>query len=292
MGFYKKIQANPTMEGMAEIIPDVVFSHAGGVDLKMQLIVPWWDREGTRAPSYPLVVFVQGSSWTFPNVWYEVPQLCELARDGYAVATITHRNATEGHAFPACLQDVKTAIRFLRKNAKCYGIDAERVGLWGTSSGANLALLAALTEGRKSYETSEHEGYSSAVDYVVACFPTTDFVAYMQDENSDQEIKDIFVALSGGSVDGDMTVLKAMSPYILVKRAVEEGRTACRLPIFLAHGDADELIPHGQSWKLYEALKEAGNDVTMVTVEGGPHEQMFWSREMLAMIFDFIKSRH
>lgn len=290
MGFYKTIKYNPTMEGMAEVIPDIVFSYADGEELKMQLILPWWDREGDSVPSYPLVIFTQGSSWTFPNVWYEVPQLSELAKRGFAVATITHRNALEGKVFPACLQDIKTAIRYLRANAETYGIDAERVGLWGTSSGANLSLLAAMTEGDGRYTTVEHTGYPDKVDYVVACFPTTDFVEYYCDENSDNEIKNIFDELSGGKVDEDMTVLKKMSPYYLVKDAADNNEKVFNNPVFLAHGDADELIPHRQTMKLYEIMKETGYDVSMVTVEGGPHEQTFWSREMLAMIFEFIEA--
>lgn len=289
MGFYKTIKYNPTMEGMAEVIPDIVFSYADGEELKLQLILPWWDREGDSVPSYPLVVFTQGSGWTFPNVWYEVPQLSELAKRGFAVATITHRNAIEGKPFPACLQDVKTAIRYLRANAKIYGIDAERVGLWGTSSGANLSLLAAMTEGDERYSTIEHAGFSDKVDYVVACFPTTDFVEYYCDETSDEEIKNIFDELSGGKVDKDMAVLKEMSPYYLVKNAAKNNGKIFNKPIFLAHGDSDDLIPHRQSMKLYEIMKESGYDVSMVTVEGAPHEQQFWSREMFSMIFEFIE---
>ncbi len=285
MGNIIKLPSNPAWEGMAEVFPDVVFSQAGGEELKMQIIAPWWDRGGKEVPAYPLVVFVQGSAWTFPGVWYQIPQLSELARKGYVVATITHRNSMEGHPFPACLQDVKTAIRFLRKNAPLYGIDAERVGLWGTSSGANLSLLAAMTEGEERYITEEYQGYSDRVDYVAACFPTTDLVEYMLDDGGEQEIKDIFTALSGGIVDEEMSVLKEMSPY----HRVQEGLLTEYPPLLIAHGDADELIPHNQSLKLYEALEKKGADVTMVTVEGAPHEDAFWSQEMLEFIYHFIE---
>lgn len=279
------LQANKTWEGMAEIFPDVIFSHAGGEELKMQIIAPWWNREGTEIPQYPLVVFVQGSAWTFPGVWYQIPQLSELARKGYVVATITHRNSLEGHPFPACLQDVKTAIRFLRKNASQYGIDAERIGLWGTSSGANLSLLAAMTEGEERYITEEYSEYSDHVNFVAACFPTTDLVEYMLDEEAEREIKDIFTALSGGEVDEEMSVLREMSPYYRVK----ERDAVTYPPLLIAHGDADELIPHQQSVKLYKELEKKGADVTMVTVEGAPHEDAFWSQEMLELIYDFIR---
>ncbi len=289
MSDIKRIKYNPTMEGMAEIIPDVVFSNAGGVELKMQIILPWWDRENKNLiPSYPLVVFVQGSAWTFPNVWYEVPQLCELARKGYVVATITHRNSLEGHPYPACIEDIKTAIRYLRKNAKSYGIDTEKVGIWGTSSGGNLALLTAMTIGDDRYITDEHTGYSDKVNFCVSCFPTTDFVECMKSESFDKGIKDIFVALSGGSLDEDMTVLKNMSPYHIVDECIKNNKKLQCPPIFMAHGTKDMLIPYEQSEKLYYKLKECETDVTMVAVEDAPHEGPFWSREFLDMVFEFI----
>ncbi|MCB8600020.1 alpha/beta hydrolase, partial [Blautia sp. DFI.9.9] len=68
------------------------------------------------------------------------------------VATVQHRSALDGHAFPAFLQDVKTAIRYLRAHAAEYQIDPDRVGIWGTSSGANAALLTALTPNDPRYE--------------------------------------------------------------------------------------------------------------------------------------------
>ena len=80
MGDRIKVQANPSWEGMAEIFPDVVFSRTEGVELKMQIIAPWWDREGKEIPRYPLVVFVQGSAWTIPVVWYHIPQMFHRAK--------------------------------------------------------------------------------------------------------------------------------------------------------------------------------------------------------------------
>lgn len=288
MSDVKIIKSNPSMEGMAEIIHDVVFSVAEGVELKLQLILPWWDRAG-QVPSYPLIVFVQGSGWTFPNVWYEVPQLCEFAKKGYAVATITHRNSLEGYPFPACLMDVKTAIRYLRKNAGIYGIDKERVGIWGTSSGGNLALLTAMTIGDERYETEEYKGYSDKVNYCVSCFPTTDFVECMESPDFDKGIKDIFAALSGGAIDENMTVLKEISPYYISENSIEKNLKVNYPPIFLAHGTKDMLIPYKQSEKMYQSLKRLGADATMVAVEDAPHEGSFWSREIIEMIYDFIE---
>src|SRR5690606_6431839 len=112
------------------------------------IMVPWYEKTDSledEVPRRPLIVFLQGSGWTFPDVNYEIPQLAEYARNGYVVATITHRSYKDGYPAPAFLQDAKTAIRFLRKNANVYGIDPNRVCFWGTSSGGNTAMLVAMT---------------------------------------------------------------------------------------------------------------------------------------------------
>lgn len=303
MGYEKMISFNPEMDGLAEIFPDITFSHAGGCELKLHLIMPWWNRENTECPSFPLVVFVQGCGWTFPNVWLEVPQLSAFAQKGYVIALVTHRDATEGHPFPACIEDVKTAIRFLRKNAKEYAIDPTRIGLWGTSSGANISLLCALYPKRNCFDIIAHSensalaklkrlqpieyaDFSDEVNYIISCFPTTDFVEFYDDPQMDAGIKEVFEALSGGFVDQERSVLKAMSPYHLLK----EKENITLPPIFLAHGTGDSLIPYNQSAKFYKLLKETDTDVTWVTVEQGEHEGSFWSHKLLNMIFEFIQN--
>lgn len=282
MSYDKTIKANTSLKGMVEILPDIVFSEKN--NLKMQVIAPWWDRLETEIPEYPLIVFVQGSAWTFPNVWYEVPQLCMLAKRGFVVATVTHRNSMEKNPFPACLNDVKTAIRFLRKHAKDFGIDAERVGIFGTSSGANLSLLTAMSNNSDEYKTEEHSEYSDKVNCCIACFPPSNLVESMQDENFDEGIKEIFKALT----NNDMTVLEKMSPTIIAEKMSEEEAKKL-VPILICHGDKDNLIPFKQGRDLYDNLIKKGANTSFIKVTDAPHEGSFWSDKILELIFDFIE---
>lgn len=276
---------NPSLEGMSEIFTSVAYSKAQGVDLKMEIICPWWDRLAAAAtPKYPCIVFVQGCGWTFPYVWSQLPQLCTLSRRGYVVATITHRNAVDGHPYPACLQDVKTAIRYLRKHSDTYGIDSNRLGIWGTSSGGSLALLTAMTMDSEKYKTDEHRKYWDGVNFAAACFPPTDLVELYQTRDFDTNIKNTFMALANGSMDNITEVLKEMSPFHMASPQINLP------PVFLAHGTADTLIPYSQSEKLYEKLSEYSADVTFATVKDAPHEGSFWSAPIYNTIFDFIES--
>ena len=142
----KEISNNPTLAGQIRLIEDIVYSAADGEAQKMSILAPWTQRyKDLPQTKRPLLVFVQGSSWTTPTLGEKIPQLVQFVHAGYIVATVQHRSALDGHAFPAFLQDVKTAIRYLRAHAAEYQIDPDRVGIWGTSSGANAALLTALT---------------------------------------------------------------------------------------------------------------------------------------------------
>ena len=83
---------NPTLTGLARLTRNVAY-RTGADDLVMDIIAPQstGDDDDRR---YPTVVFVQGSAWTTPDRDYEIPQLSELAREGFVVATVNHRNAS------------------------------------------------------------------------------------------------------------------------------------------------------------------------------------------------------
>lgn len=278
---YKVFSNNPSLTGFARIVPDVVFSTETGVELKLTLLHPW-NIEGKK---YPLVVFLQGSAWTFPDVCYEIPQLSALARQGYVVATITHRNSLEGHPFPAYLEDTKTAIRFLRANADQYGIDPNRVCMWGTSSGGNTALLVGLTGDDPAFRTGEYAAFSDAVQLVVECFGPSDLPKMIDPARAeaDPEGAKLIMALKG---DGDLLdVMRRMSPVNYVKKGEKYP------PFLLLHGDADDVVPYAQSEEMLDALQDACVDARLVRIEGAPHEGSFWSDGLVEEIHGFIREK-
>jgi acetyl esterase/lipase len=280
----KVIGNNPALEGMARVVPDIVYSTATGSDLKLTLMLPW-SREDGAAPALPLVLFVQGSAWTHPDIYFEIPQLCQLARDGYAVATIEHRNSLDGNPFPAYLQDTKTAIRFLRANAAEYGIDPRRVCIYGTSSGGNTALLVGVTGDDERFKTDEYREFSDAVQLVAECFGPANLTAMvdMASKEAEDNWGELFGALAGKNEMAD--VFKWMSP-------VEYLRPGAKYPPFLImHGDADALVPYEQSVEMYHRLIDCGADARMICVKGAPHEGSFWSRELIADIYGFIQQK-
>ena len=278
---------NPSLEGFASLQRDVVYTNCDGRDYTMDLLLPW-QVDNAKPVKHPLVVFVQGSGWTTPGRNYELPQLGKLAADGFVVATVGHRSCVDGYKAPAFLQDVKTAIRFLRANADKYGIDSERVCIWGTSSGGNTALLVGTTAGDPRFLTEEYKEFSDKVQLVVECFGPTDLNAMVTENYSflKDDPSTTFAMLCGFPYNDEVKSVMAMiSPL----NYVEEGRDFP--PFLLLHGTGDPVVDYTQSTRMYRKLLDCGYDATMYQVPGAPHEGSFWSRELLNVIFDFIKAR-
>lgn len=283
---YKTIRNNPKLEDLAQLVPDIVYSRIGELELKLHILLPW-SADEADIQKRPLIVFVQGSAWTFPNVNFEIPQLSEYARSGYIVATVTHRNCMEGHPAPAFLKDVKTAIRFLRAHADEYGIDTERVGIWGTSSGGNTALLVGLTGDDPRYKTDEYAEFSDKVNAVVDCFGPTDLYGIIKDHYSPEEDQPdkLFWQLCGGNILEHKYLLDEMSPLHILPDAL-----TCP-PMLLIHGDADDVVDFNQSLSMFRAMRASNHDAEMIRVSNAPHEGNFWSKELHSLISDYLSRK-
>lgn len=266
------IDANPDMRALAQVLPDIEFSSRDGVSLKLQLLVPW-----NTDKRYPLIVFLQGSGFQSPNVFYELPQLAAYARRGYVVATVTHRNFKDGYPAPEYLKDYKCAVRFLRAHADKYAIDKTRVCAYGTSSGGNTVLMAGLTGDDPAYKTCEYADESDAVQAVVECFGPTDMVGMIEGDEDRAYMKPF--AADPERIDACM---RAVSPLYLVT-----ADKPCP-PTLILHGDADDMVDYSQGERMYEKMLACGKDVDMVRVLGAPHEGPFWSERLHGIIMDYI----
>lgn len=275
------IPSNPEHQGLLDLKANIVYAAPGGEELAMQLVKPQWKAAGN---GFPLVVFIQGSGWTKPNQFWEIPQLSRLAQQGFVVASVTHRSCYTAPA-PAFLQDVKSALRFLRAHAAEYDIDKERVCVWGTSSGGNTALLMGMTADDPRFETEDWAGESTRVQAVVDCFGPTDLIrmAEVQYRDAPEKDKGLFYAL-GGSSDPEMCKqsLRTISPIFYA----QPGRDFP--PFLLLHGDADPVVLYTDTETFYTRMGECGYDMELVRVTDAPHEGSFWSVQLLDIIFDFI----
>lgn len=279
----EEIDNNQELKGQVRLIENVVYAAADGEAQKLALLTPWRQRYSadTMAPR-PLIVFVQGSSWRLPALGEQIPQLVQFVHQGYVVATVQHRNALDGHSFPAFLQDVKAAIRYLRAHAAEYAIDPSRVAVWGTSSGANAAMLVGLTGDVPEYQNEFSPDQSDAVNAVVACFGPTDVAATFERAHGIPGNLILQVSLFGPDSDQWPAKKAAMSPLMQIRDGQDYP------PFLLLHGDADQVVPYEQMVQMAAALDQHGIPVQAVRVRGANHECDFWSPAIYRRVGDFL----
>lgn len=208
-------------------------------------------RAGLDSPPRPLIVFVHGGGWSQANPrvgagYANFPAvLGYLAQRGYVVASIEYRFAQEA-PFPAPLDDLRVAVQFLRENALRFGIDGTRVGLWGMSSGAQLAALAAV-DGPQDTCVRAFAGWFGPYD-LRPPYPQN---AVLRDY------------LACGDRECAAGVLAAASPLVHVD--------AKDSPTLLVHGDLDKSVSPEQSKRFAAALAAAGVRTELKLVPGVGH---------------------
>jgi acetyl esterase/lipase len=172
---------------------------------------------------------------------------------------IVRHGSAPKYTVPEAVQDVRRAVRFVRMKAKDYGVDADRLGVFGGSAGGHLSLMLATTgdDGNKDAK-DEVLKHGSRVAAVVALYPPT-YVANW-DKQSD-EIKKHAGLRPPLSFDEKLT--PEISPRLKA--------TAKSAPSLMIHGDKDTLVPIEHSQKMIEALEKVKVPCKLATVEGAGH---------------------
>jgi acetyl esterase/lipase len=260
--------------GSVRVIPDQIYSNAGGTARLADVYLP----TASHSP-IPVVIWLHGGGWRFGDR-HLAPDLAQFAeQSGLAVLSIDYRLSDEAK-FPAPVEDVKTATRWVRSVADQFGLEVNRIGLWGSSAGGHLAACAALSE-ENDFRTHEHPAYSSAVQAVVDGYGPTNLAridaarAAMPSLGSDAESIAIGHVLPAGDPDSFESRLLGVP----VGGSVKEVELADPVyymragspPFLIMHGEADTLIPCSQSRYLFDALGSSGNDATLVLFENLKH---------------------
>jgi acetyl esterase len=234
-------------------LPEVVYSRAGGVELRMDIAVP----EG--AGPFPAVVCLHGGGWSMGSKKSFHPALREFVAQGMVAATAQYRLAPAVR-FPAQLDDVRAAVRFLRAHAAEWKIDPARVSLLGASAGGHLALLAAFRQA----------GGPDAVEKVISISGPTDLRDWRMGPGPEENLRktvgksgsDLLADLLGES-DRSAPIYATASPVAQVRPGLP--------PVLLFHWKDDQAVAAEQAARLAARLAKAGVPCQAVWFEGRGH---------------------
>ncbi len=226
---------------------DVAYCNSETLDL----YIP---RASARHP-LPLALFVHGGGMTSGDKTNISPAfLNALASAGYAVASVNYRLAPMAK-FPAQIEDVKCAIRFLRDKAPTYGLDPSEMFAFGTSVGGQFVALAALTGPRSVFDVGPYLNQPSSVTAVVDMFGPTNLT---ED--------------AGFSPSGTLRAFGAnVSRSDLVRASPTHYVVANAPPILLVQGVQDAKVHESQSIELYNDLSAVGDQSQLLLVQNMGH---------------------
>ena len=235
---------------------DVVYGTAGGVTLKLDAVVPPGDGP------FPAVVMVHGGAWQAGNKSHFHALFDTITKAGCAYFSIDYRLAPK-YKFPACADDVETAMKWVAAHAAEYHCDPKRIALLGESAGGHLVELVAT-------ESTETSGTRPAA--VVALYAPSDLKGladYLSSHGA--AIGPTLNSLVGHAIldDTALALIRDASPVTHVHAGLP--------PFLLLHGTADRLVPYTQSVTFQAALRAVGVPCDLVTVQGGAHGMIFWN---------------
>lgn len=239
------------------VVSDVRYCSGGGKPLLMDVFIP---KQRNRTPT-PAVLWIHGGGWERGDKnGNSGAQL--LADSGFVSASLFYRLSGES-PFPADIEDCKCAIRFLRANADRYGIDPHHIGVAGASAGGHLAELVATAHKSAGLEgKGGWQNVSSRVQAAAAYYGVSDFtVGAMQFQHHTGQV---VIKLFRGTEREKPNLYRKASPIFYISKDDP--------PLFLAHGEEDDLVPFDQSRRMAEAYVHAGLPVEFITVKNAGHD--------------------
>ncbi|QHG17855.1 alpha/beta hydrolase [Nostoc sp. ATCC 53789] len=225
---------------------DILFASPAGVPLKMEVYQP------PQVGKYPAVVVIYGGAWQYGNPHANSEFNQYIAHQGYTVFAIDYRHAPK-YQFPSQLDDVRTALNFIRKNAASYEADPERMVLIGRSAGAHLAMLAA-------YQPDAPPILAVINYYGPVNLPEGYKTPPVPDPINTRAVLKAFL---GGSLEELPNQYKIASPINYLTHPLP--------PTLLIYGSRDHLVEARFGRQMYESLHNSGNTAVFLQIPWAEH---------------------
>lgn len=224
----------------------IEFANPNGVPLKMDVYRP------PQIGKYPAIIVIYGGSWQRGDPRQNADFSRYMAAQGYTVFAIAYRHAPR-YRFPAQLQDVQSAIAFIRQHANEYEADRDRIALLGRSAGAHLAMLAA------------YQPDAPPIRAVVSYYGPVDLVkGYADPPRPDPiDVRNVLQKFLGGRPDEFPELYRQASPINYATRQVP--------PTLLIYGRSDRIVKVKFGENLYKKLRVSGNTAILLEIPWAEH---------------------
>jgi alpha-L-fucosidase 2 len=235
----------------ASVTKDIEYGQAGGESLKLDANAP--DGDGP----FPVAILIHGGGWATGDkaALFHIPTEA-LSKANFTWFSINYRLAPK-NLWPACFDDVRTAIRWVKAHAAEYKGDPNRIALIGYSAGGHLALLAATTA------TDD-----TRVQAVVGMSPPSDLELDLPQRGGLSTSLQHLLNRPKEVTDESRKMLHEMSAINYVKPGLP--------PMLLIQGDADKSVPYQGSLNFQAWMKANNNSCDLITIPGAPHDIAKW----------------
>ncbi|MEN8226722.1 MAG: alpha/beta hydrolase [Bacteroidota bacterium] len=241
MGFLDLIETEPAVPSSVEVKNDIEYKQVDNTSLKLDIY-----KLKNLDEAAPLLIFIHGGGWSKGERSDYLPYLIDYAKKGYVTATVSYRLSGTAH-FPAAVEDVQCAVRWIRAHSKEYMINPNRIALIGGSAGGHLSMMVAYAD----------EKTDSRVQAVVNLYGPTDLTTEYARNRGECE------KFLGKTYQEAPHLYKAASPRTYISPDDP--------PTLIFHGTIDALVPVSQSDSLHIWLDQAGVPNEYHKLKGWPH---------------------
>ncbi|MGH7200276.1 MAG: prolyl oligopeptidase family serine peptidase [Planctomycetaceae bacterium] len=252
---------------------DVIYGRKHGVALTLDVFQP------TENPNGAGVIFVVSGGWFSSHEMIRAHVPRAFIERGYTVFAVVHGSQPK-YTIPEIIEDMHRSVRFIRQHAEEYGVDADRLGIYGGSAGGHLSLIIGMA-GRPGDSNAKDpvDRRSSRVQAVACFFPPTDFLNYGEEgrvQLGTEELTRFRAPFDFDELDpktGRYVVITEEAKRQEIGKEISPAThvTEDDPPTLIIHGDADKLVPIQQAERIVEKLQEAGVEAKLIVREGAGH---------------------
>jgi acetyl esterase/lipase len=265
-----------TANGSVKRLSDVVYDHRDGAALVLDALIP------EKQNGIAVFRLVSGGWMSFNAASYPADDFKAFTDKGITVFLVSHGSKPR-YRVPEIIDQLQRAIRFVRYNAKKFGVDPGRFAVTGASSGGHLSLSLAvfgtdaITEAdyRQAHSLSSTDPVdpvnlvSSKVQAVACFFPPANLVSYNHPDSTFADFHNVAIFVDAFGITKDTPIdqqkelFRQSSPYFFINQALP--------PILIFQGTMDLLVPYSQAVSFIDKLKENNIPCKLVTKTGAAH---------------------